>query len=157
MMSSAAQPFDSSCARVSQRAESGSPCPVKFWGRQGPGVAQRRYGSPRCGCHARLTPSSAPLFRKRSLGGGRGDGGCWAASSQGSGSQESLAPAGFSPQPPAVEAAQGQHLSSRRTHGYPPRPIEHLAQLFNPFLSSVLLGGSGSVLREHGCPSWPTS
>lgn len=75
MMSSVAQPFDSSCARVSQRAESGSPCPVKFWGRQGPGVAQRRYGSPRCGCRARLTPSSAPLFRKRSLGGGVGMGG----------------------------------------------------------------------------------
>lgn len=72
MMSSVAQPFDSSCARVSQRAESGSPCPVKFWGRQGPGVAQRRYGSPRCGCRARLTPSSAPLFRKRSLGGAWG-------------------------------------------------------------------------------------
>lgn len=90
-------------------------------------------------------------------GGRGGDVGGWAASSQGSGSQESLAPAGFSPQPPAVEAAQGQHLSSRQTHGYPPWPIEQLAQVFNPFLSSALLAGSGSLLREHGCPSWPTS
>lgn len=69
MMSSAGQPFDSSCARVSQRVESGSPCPVKFWGRQESGVAQRKYGRLHCGCRARLTPSSALLFRKRSLGG----------------------------------------------------------------------------------------
>ena len=75
MMSSAGQPFDSSSARVSQRRESGSPCPVKFWGRQGSGVAQRKYGSPHCGCCARLTPSFAPLFRKRSLRGGAGMGG----------------------------------------------------------------------------------
>lgn len=33
MMSSAGQPLMSSCGRVSQRMESGSPGPVKFWGR----------------------------------------------------------------------------------------------------------------------------
>lgn len=66
-------------------------------------------------------------------------------------------PVGVSPQSLAVEAAQGQHLSSRWTHGYPPWPIEHPAQVFNPFLSSALLAGSGSLLMERRCPSWPTS
>lgn len=58
-------------------------------------------------------PLICPAVQEEVPGWGGGDGGCWAASSQGSGSQESLAPVGVSPQSLAVEVAQGQHLSSR--------------------------------------------
>ena len=149
MMSSAAQPFDSSCARVSQRAESGSPCPVKFWGEAGARGSTEKIWEPTLWVLCQADPLICPTVQEEVPGGGRGDG---------QPLHKAQGPRRAWHQRASPQSLQ-QWKQFRASISAPEGPMGtlHGPSSIWPRFSTPSSAVSCSVLREHGCPSWSTS